>query len=561
MTRAESSSSAIQGAAVEKSSSKVSREKRSRKEKLSIYLVKEAFSDAANILKLEEIGQSVEINISPGSATLYVKRHIVHGPPVWTQIFTSHQPLPEDLFGSSNSVGAVLLIRDHGRIFVLTFGTGHHLLLADSFERDFGLRVTLNSVNPGKLRSLDKASYDHNPLNSRTQSSSEVNMVQLQIDFESDLIYAVTGVSNTSIFGMQVTGRDAFTIATETTISGIADILKETLNKYAKKLPTEFDWVDNIHRIRDSTDIAILELELDDALKNPSCHSLYLGEPEIVDWEAQAFYSFELRSTSAHEVVLHLDDFVAYLEKRDQALTVESLRSHTVYINNSDFQPIKSWSAYRCLYAELTIGDLQYVLRNGIWYEINKDFVATIDRYLTSLSLCPYHLPIYNHEREDMYNEHVVQSDNSFGLMDKTNVQIGGTFDKIEFCDLTKGSNDFIHVKYYRSSATLSHLFAQGFVAAQTFIADKDFRLKVNPKLPVQARLDDPAVRPNPSEYRLVYAIATTKTIPDELPFFSKVTLKQALRSLLALGFEVSLAKIEIDPVLFAMKKFKPRGR
>ncbi|WP_220700774.1 DUF6119 family protein [Paraburkholderia sp. BL23I1N1] len=61
-----------------------------------------------------------------------------------------------------------------------------------------------------------------------------------------------------------------------------------------------------------------------------------------------------------------------------------------------------------------------------------------------------------------------------------------------------------------------------------------------------------------------VYAIATGKDIPVELPFFSKITLKNALLSLQTLGFRVAIARIEVDPVLLNTKKFKtvrPRRR
>ncbi|WP_327786331.1 TIGR04141 family sporadically distributed protein [Vibrio anguillarum] len=57
----------------------------------------------------------------------------------------------------------------------------------------------------------------------------------------------------------------------------------------------------------------------------------------------------------------------------------------------------------------------------------------------------------------------------------------------------------------------------------------------------------------------MVYAIATTKNIPDELPFFSKVTLKNALKTLVALDYQISLAKIDVDPQLLVKKKCKPK--
>jgi uncharacterized protein (TIGR04141 family) len=46
------------------------------------------------------------------------------------------------------------------RTFALSFGTGHHSLEPDSFERNFGLRVVLNAVARSNLRSVDVATLD-----------------------------------------------------------------------------------------------------------------------------------------------------------------------------------------------------------------------------------------------------------------------------------------------------------------------------------------------------------------------------------------------------------------
>lgn len=211
--------------------------KRDRKEKLSIYLLKNDFAEDSEILKLEESKYPIKINIQNASAILYVKKESSHPPPSWTNIFTSHQKIEEGVFGSTRSVGAAFIMRKFGKIFVLTFGTGHHLLKQDSIERDFGLRVTLNSVDPDKLRSLDKASYENNPLNSRIQSSREVDIFQLRTDSELELVYAVTGASEVSSFGSHVTGRDALSLAVTANIDGLSEILEEALYRYRKKLP------------------------------------------------------------------------------------------------------------------------------------------------------------------------------------------------------------------------------------------------------------------------------------------------------------------------------------
>ncbi|MFE8116822.1 TIGR04141 family sporadically distributed protein [Brenneria goodwinii] len=528
-----------------------------RKEKLSIYLVRNTNKKDDELIKTDKTKNGIEINIDGIDHAILYAKNSFKNTPSWTRLFTIYDHIDPDYFGMSSNVGAVFIVRAHGYTFILSFGTGFHLIKDEEIERDFGLRVTLNSVDSDKLRSLDKASYDHNPLNSRTQSTKDVDIFNLHLDSESELLYAVTGTSLVKEFGGQVTGRDALTLAIDITLDQIAEILREAILRYKKKLPDKFSWVDNINRVRDQDEIDILDLELDDYLSSENYTNFWLGEPEIVDWEGQVGYSFDMYQRTPRHVILTLDDYIQYLN--GDTISVFRLKNDVVHINNSDFVSTKSWPVYRCLYAEIKFGGDNYILRNGMWYKINQEFVNAVDEYLVDLSGYDFDFPIYEHEREEFYNAHLCKSYIDFSLMDKKNIAIGGVYDKLEHCDLIRNGCDFIHVKYYRSSSTLSHLFFQGMVAAEAFIKDKDYRKKLNPKLPESMRLNDVNLRPNPSKYKVVYAIATVKNLPQELPFFPKVTLKNTLKTLKALGYIVSIARIDISPVILKIKKCKPK--
>lgn len=536
----------------------MTRIKKIRKEKLSIYLARDGSKPDSDVIKLENAKQPIEMELPEAeSALLYIKKQPPKSAPPWTRLFTAGDQVDASEFGMSSNVGAVFVVRISGATFALSFGTGFHLLKPESIERDFGLKVTLNSVDPDKLRSLDKASYDHNPLNSRTQSTKDVDIFNLHLDSEMEMLYAVTGTSLVKEFGSHVTGRDALTIAVEAKLSDIPAILSESIKRYRSNLPDKFSWVENINRVRDYDEIEILDLELDQYLSSNNFDNFWLGEPEIVDWESQIGYSFDMYQKTLRHVVLSFDDYIKYLN--GVTPTVESMKSNVVHVNNSEYKSVKSWPVYRCLYAEIKFGKDHYILRNGVWYKVNCDFVSAVDDYLSDIDIHPFVFPIYSHDDEGDYNEHVAKTKSGFCLMDKKNIHIGGLYDKLEHCDLIRDGSEFIHVKLYRSSSTLSHLFSQGFVAAEAFIKDPDYREKLNPKLPASIKLTDPKLRPDPSKYRVVYAIATTKDIPAELPFFSKVTLKNSLKTLRALNYNISLSKIDIDPTWLKTKKCKPK--
>jgi uncharacterized protein (TIGR04141 family) len=186
--------------------------KKVRKEKLSIYLARDGSKPNSDVIKLENAKQPIELDLPEAeSAILYIKKQPPKNAPPWTKLFLKDSQVDVSQFGISSNVGAVFVVRISGSTFVLSFGTGFHLLKQESIERDFGLKVTLNSVDPDKLRSLDKASYDHNPLNSRTQSTRDVDIFNLHLDSEMEMLYAVTGASLVKEFGSHVTGRDALT--------------------------------------------------------------------------------------------------------------------------------------------------------------------------------------------------------------------------------------------------------------------------------------------------------------------------------------------------------------
>jgi|SRR5579863_2319765 len=109
----------------------------------------------------------------------------------------------------------------------------------------------------------------------------------------------------------------------------------------------------------------------------------------------------------------------------------------------------------------------------------------------------------------------------------------------------TKPDGKLVHVKRYGGSSVLSHLFAQGVVSGELFLGDAAFREKVNAELPTGFKLTDPQARPMPGNYEIIYAIISESKKDLDLPFFSKVTLRNARRRLQTLGYNVSIGKIQ----------------
>jgi uncharacterized protein (TIGR04141 family) len=124
-----------------------------------------------------------------------------------------------------------------------------------------------------------------------------------------------------------------------------------------------------------------------------------------------------------------------------------------------------TWTVYRCLYCEIDDGATDtFLLYDGKWYRITRDFVETTNRQVRSFAV-PSTLPVFDlalYATEGEYNEAVAAAQPKLLLLDRDNIFHGGSHNQIEFCDLFDRDRRFIHVKRYSGSATLSHLFKCG---------------------------------------------------------------------------------------------------
>ncbi|EFN9188570.1 TPA: TIGR04141 family sporadically distributed protein [Escherichia coli] len=528
--------------------------------KLSIYKTKRFSDDIDQVLNLERVKRPVEFEMEDARAYLYVKEYMDPKPPEWTTFFMDQNPgIEPDFFGMNSSTGAVLVIEANNSRYLIPFGTGHHLINDGSIVKGFGLKTTLNSIEHKKIRSLDKGSHNETNLLTRSQSSKEVDIYNLKIDSEMDILTTLTGTSTEDILGSKITGKDAFVIMPDIELKAIPALLTKIDSIYLLPLPEEFEWVNNIKEA-DEQEVEILDSLLIDRIKEKDFNDLWLGEPEIVDWENQIGYCFDKRQRFIHETlsIYHVCD---YFDGKKTEVTVDELKKNYLHVLNADFESIKKWFLYRCLYAEIKEGDQNYILRDSIWYVADRNFVSTIDDEMKKIIHYEESdkFPVYSYKREEDYNKKLCQNDNSFTHMDQKFIHHGGGKSKIEFCDLIRGQSDFIHVKYYTGSQSMSHLFSQGFIGSELFISDSEFRGKLNEKLPAHIKLADHINRPDAKKYKLVFAIASNKNLPEDLPLFSKVNLKNFHKSITNFGYEVRICKIAVDPDIYKKKLCKPQ--
>lgn len=522
---------------------------------LAIYLLKadkrpvEEFVPKRAQLKRFEIGEGT------GKVGVLFVRPSKANPPRWAALFDEYLE-PSDL-GKTSSAAAVFLVQTKSRAFAITFGQGRHLLDDDSWEERFGLRVALNSIAPDRLRSLDKVTFDTISAHSRIQSSREASAGEFGLDVEQDLVRAVTGIPNDETAGRRLTGMDALHVSVRVDLVNLKALLRRYLGAFEDdSYKKTFPWVDHIAEVRSALLVGQLDGIACDKI-NKKEGGVWLSIPELVDWAKLTGFRFGAGPKAPTVPDVRLKYFLTDV-KGGIIVTKRLLDARRVYALDGDDSVVHTWSVYKCLYAEVDYDGYKYVLTGGAWYRVDPDFVKSVDDAFASLPKWEETLPEYKHKDEGEYCKAVAPpGDANYALMDRKTIALGGRYDKIEFCDLFTSKKDLIHLKHYAASSVLSHLFAQGVVSGEAFRSEPQFRSEVLKLLPDSFRWPDEP--PKAEDFRIVFGVISHTPGDLNLPFFSRVNVRQTARRLKSFGYRVAMTKVQVNEEFAKTKKYKPK--
>lgn len=460
----------------------------------------------------------------------------------------------------NRSSSAVLIIKTSKAVIAFTFGYGRFLIDTKFFVQDFGIKTALNTLNHDSLRSVDLFTLEDQAVQKKSQASRESSVGVFGIDISRDVLRAVTGSPKDGVSLRNISGGDAvYSFGIEMDVDylpKLVDLLSDYYTQDSYKI--NFSWVDNIRKIKEKSEIDILDLKLLDKIKLKS-KEITITIPEIIQWDNIYGFSFTRNRSSIKPTI----EPKAYLDNIDlnnistDSLKRDKLFIHDIYDNEHEHK------IYNCIYFEHKEKDKTYILFSGFWYEIDNSFVARINSTINQIEVSSLAFPKVHFwdeiedgktkskiEPEGDYNERAAGI-HSYHLLDKKLIKSNRSTTPIELCDLMTNSKQFIHVKHRKGgSAGLSHLFAQGSVSAEILLGDKDFRKKARTVLKkVCSGLQDtiPLDGFKSDGFEVVFLILgeDSKTLKENLPFFSKVNLSKAFENLSQRGFKVSIAGVE----------------
>jgi uncharacterized protein (TIGR04141 family) len=512
---------------------------------LTIYLLHEAVLDARTAVQ-----PGAKHHVIPVAdqvvGDLYVKAGEPHTPP-WVSFFEGTVDL-SDVVGASTA--AVLIIPSSKRLFAVAFGFGRMLLQPGVTDERFGLKVTLNAVDHTQIRSIDCETLDSPAPHSQIQARVAASITEFGLDVDQDLLRAVTGTPRDENLGKRLTGKDALRTTGRFTLAALPALLQRYLDESKKTdYRDHFPWLDHILEVKNPTVREALDSAIEERLRREEFDGMWLAVPERVEWQNIDAFTYRNTDRAERHADIHLRTFLENL-RSPTTITVEALkRQYRVFAVSDTGDHPYEWPVYRCLYAELAKGGVQYLLNDGTWYQIDVAFRDRIEAAFKRVPKATCVLP--NAERDEIeraYNNRVATTDQTYALMDRVLIRKPDPNSPIEFCDLYSANKEIVHVKPYSGSSTLSHLFAQGVTSGLLFAHEPTFREAVNEKLPKAHRLQRPKGPITTSSFNVVYAIISKSQRALTIPFFSKVTLQGAVKTLRGVGYNVQLAKIGTNP-------------
>jgi uncharacterized protein (TIGR04141 family) len=513
---------------------------------VTVYLLKTTVNSASGALR-EDVGELREHLVEDGetSGTLFVQEG-EEGPPDWAR-FLAGVTQPE-LQDRTRSLKAILILEAAGRWFAIAFGNARHLLRKDAYERDFGLLCALNGVDPERLRGAEARTFDDHVLHTLRQVSRLSSLKSLELNTDRELVVSLAGQLEDGDLGKKVDGRDAARLTAELDPSGLSAKCAELLRISERTDYREhFPFFDTIKRVRDPEEIARLNGRAFTALGQRSFEGFDLFPPQIVSDEIVNFKVTPVARglTTVVEPESSLLRYPLRVPRSPADAESELNRFHLWGLDAND-DVVDRWSFLECLHWETTDGGDVCVLDAGQWYRIEHSLSEDVEAFAESLSSSGIQWPSATmKQREENYNAAAANSSSGLALMDQRFIKLPGQT-KIEACDIFSDQRYFVHVKHRKGgSGPLSHLFAQAMVSAECFVTEPEFRKQLRETLE-SAQSGFGSFSPeqvDPRQYGVVLALITSPTatgnVAEKLPFFSKVTLRLAVKRLTSMGFEV----------------------
>lgn len=521
-----------------------------RKIGLTIFLLKEDRVAAFEKKLLETSRSAISLN-EPLDGRFLPFPSVDGNPPAWVRVVGSILVNPIGADMGAKSPGGLLVIRRLGRTFVVSFGHAWQKLEDRWLERDFGLRVALNSIPKNDVVEIKAEQVFAKWHLASERAPRATSVEEFGVDFDRDLVAVVEGVPK-SCPHLGATVRGSTSLRLKLPISELGSALDLSLDKFASDAYKN-DWpdIDKISLVRDDLLIQLLDQQLDADLADEKARrriamftpSQRRGESVLAD----SYVYGRLLQTSVTAPYLTIEGWISNLSRRHLTPSVAEAKASAVHMLDETGAEMNSCTAFDCFGYEYSDGAQVYVLSSGVWYEVVSDFVGRINRTISNIPAPSLTLPAWNQvERESQYNARCATNGRILNC-DTKNLHYGGNQSKFEFCDLLHmDTRTLLFAKIVSRSSGMSHLTEQVRRTSQLlFSTDDGYRRELVTLFERHFPTTDRTwlrSRPRQGDWHL--CMVSLGKCAAQLPFFAKCGLAKAYKDLSEQGHSVSFTNV-----------------
>lgn len=203
------------------------------------------------------------------------------------------------MIGQSPAV--LLVIRQAGKTFVVSFGHAWQKLEDDWLEHDFGRRVALNSIAPNKLVEIHAEQVFAKWHVARERAPRASSVDEFGVEFDRDLVASVEGVPSNSLLGKTLRGGTSLRV--DLRFSELPAVLEKAItlfesDAYKKQWPE----IDNVSPVKDQMLIDNLEAQFDVELRSGAAQKkIVMFTPTYKREEASSVDSYVFGLRELHD--------------------------------------------------------------------------------------------------------------------------------------------------------------------------------------------------------------------------------------------------------------------
>lgn len=399
--------------------------------------------------------------------------------------------------GATKMPNGILLMSIKGRLFAAVFGrSAPSWLDAKTLEPDFGIKTAMNMCGNEEIRQTRSQSNTFTPTHIDRQVSRPSDTHIFGLNEAEDLRYISAHIKGEEKTTLQ--GKDSLTIKVIGKKKLDWGSLVNRCSVYLERFDSR-DFIDlfpNYRNFQPATDEEKVDLDLKllEALEQKNYAKIDLCIPEFLSDEDYGF-SFTKSDKKANNIhaFLSTDLLGTEVPTGSKPLTIKQLKDKKIFAYShaeDKILPYKKWPVYNCLIFEAQRDDGGYfILSAGRWAKVDPDFhkqiVGFIEKEVTQEApegeFC--NINIFDTERgqnrEDIFNDKVVELRPSCVKFDKARLQIGTGPKNKEFCDILDLQDDdqmrIINVKRFKGADSVNYLFSQSKFYCDAFLRDETF--------------------------------------------------------------------------------------